>query len=296
MEIVDVPNGASFTLDGNAFGTSTGAGVWTFSEAETAQIMAANTGDFKVIPPANSDVDFTIGVRAISTDEGTSASSAGLGSSPYRPVYVHLDAVADGPTMTANDVTGTEDQPTALDLTASLTDLDGSEVLSVTLDLNNAPNGTTLSVGTDNGDGTWTLASDQISNVSLVLPEHASGQWTLIATATSVEQGNSDTASSPVQSFTLTVDPVADQPIISTPSSITGTEDNAVALNVNVTLADTDGSENLSAVTLSGIPVGFALSAGMFDAGTGDWTVDAKCLSGLTLTPRMIIKGALRLR
>ena len=42
---------------------------------------------------------------------------------------VTVSAVADAPTVTANDVTGNEDTAIALDITSALTDTDGSESL-----------------------------------------------------------------------------------------------------------------------------------------------------------------------
>jgi Ca2+-binding RTX toxin-like protein len=52
-----------------------------------------------------------------------------------------------------------------LDIAAALGDLDGSEVLSVTL--GNLPAGAILSAGTANGDGTWTVPADSLANLEL---------------------------------------------------------------------------------------------------------------------------------
>ncbi|WP_345773616.1 hypothetical protein, partial [Azospirillum oleiclasticum] len=65
-------------------------------------------------------------------------------------------AAADAPALVVADAAGAEDSAIALDLSAALTDTDGSETLSVTIA--GLPDGATLSAGTDNGDGSWTLA------------------------------------------------------------------------------------------------------------------------------------------
>ncbi|MBR9973242.1 cadherin-like domain-containing protein [Magnetospirillum sulfuroxidans] len=55
----------------------------------------------------------------------------------------------------------------------------------------------------------------------------------------------------------------------------------SVALDVDVTKLD--GSESISAITISGVPEGASLSAGT-DNGDGTWTLSADDLDGLTLT------------
>ena len=76
---------------------------------------------------------------------------------------------------------------------------------------------------------------------------------------------------------------VADAPVVGA-SNVTGDEDTAIALNITAALADTDGSETLSVVTITGVPDGATLSAGT-DNGSGNWTVNAVDLDGLTITP-----------
>ena len=67
----------------------------------------------------------------------------------------------DSELLTLDNAAGTEDQPIALDIQSGLTD--DSEVLSVTI--SGVPEGATLSAGTDNGDGTWTLSGDQLDAI-----------------------------------------------------------------------------------------------------------------------------------
>src|SRR5262249_35756789 len=60
------------------------------------------------------------------------------------------------------------------------------------------------------------------------------------------------------------------------------TEGSAVPLTIGVALADTDGSETLSPVRISGVPASSALSAGV-NQGNGVWTLTAAELNGLKL-------------
>ena len=54
-----------------------------------------------------------------------------------------------------------------------------------------------------------------------------------------------------------------------------------VPFNIGASLVDTDGSESLSAITVSGVPSGVVLSAGT-DNGDGTWTLSSGDLAGLT--------------
>ncbi|WP_433999109.1 VCBS domain-containing protein [Endozoicomonas sp.] len=66
----------------------------------------------------------------------------------------------------------------------------------------------------------------------------------------------SDGADSTPSTATLTVDPVADMPVLNV-SNASGPEDTAVALNIQAMISDQDGSELLSPVTISNIPPGW---------------------------------------
>jgi hypothetical protein len=90
--------------------------------------------------------------------------------------------------------------------------------------------------------------------------------------------GGQDT--SEPQSFTITVQPVADVPSLSiNPAS--GHGGSAIPLGITANLADTDGSESLE-VQVSGVPAGAVLSGGT-DNGGGKWTLAPKDLAGLTI-------------
>jgi len=90
------------------------------------------------------------------------------------------------------------------------------------------------------------------------------------------------------------VTPDADMPTLNV-GDVSGVEDaGAIALNIASAVQDTDGSETL-VVTISGVPAGAQLSAGSFNATTGEWTVPGDSLSGLTVTPAADWNGTMNL-
>ena len=80
---------------------------------------------------------------------------------------------------------GATDTAIALDIDAAVRDLDGSESLSVTVA--GVPTGASLSAGTDNGDGTWTLGAGDLGGLTITPPAGDSTDLTLQVTATAVD-------------------------------------------------------------------------------------------------------------
>ncbi|MCC9626775.1 Ig-like domain-containing protein, partial [Thalassospira sp. MA62] len=253
VTISGVPDGASLSA-----GTNNGDGSWTLSPAQLSGLT--------ITPPENFSGSFDLGVTATSTD-GSDTASVG------DTITVDVTGVADDPTLDVSDASGNEDTAIGLDIDAALTD--SSEVLSVTI--SGVPDGASLSAGTNNGDGTWTLSPDQLSGLTITPSENFSGSFDLGVTATSTD--GSDTATTS-DSLTVDVTGVADDPTLDV-SDASGNEDTAIALDIDAGL--TDSSEVL-AVTISGVPDGATLSAGT-DNGDGSWTLSPAQLSGLTITP-----------
>ncbi len=83
------------------------------------------------------------------------------------------------------------------------------------------------------------------------------------------------------QSFTITLTPVADAPML-TVANAAGDEGAPIGLSISTALVDTDGSESLS-VTVSGVPSAATLSKGI-NQGGGVWALLPADLPGLTIT------------
>jgi Ca2+-binding RTX toxin-like protein len=185
--------------------------------------------------------------------------------------------LADDPVISAEDVSGDEDTAVALNLSAVLNDTDGSETLSVTI--SGVPDGATLNHGTDLGGGEWSVDPADLADLTITPPAGSDADFTLTLNAASTDGTDTATVS---RSFTITVDPVADEPVISV-ENVSGDEDTAISLDLSAALADTDGSETL-AVTISGVPDGASFNRGS-DLGGGEWSVDPADLADLTITP-----------
>ena len=211
----------------------------------------------------------------------------GLKGTDTITVTAAVRAVSDVPTLT---VTGAAagDEDTAIALTIdppALVDVDGSETLS-DITVADVPTGAALSAGTDNGDGTWILTTDQRDGLTITPPLHSNADFTLTVAVTATEADGGDTATAS-QTIDVTVNAVADDPVLTVTADAAGDEDTAIALIIDAhTLVGVDGSETLSAITVADVPVGAALSAGT-DSGDGTWTLTADQLDGLTIIPSL---------
>ena len=117
-------------------------------------------------------------------------------------------------------------------------------------------------------------------------PADSNVDFSLGITATTTEDDGA-TAISPVATLNVDVVGVADTPSVSV-TDAQGFEDTAIALDVTPQLADVDGSESITLVTITGVPAGANLSLGS-DSGGGTWTItdpaDLANLANLTVTP-----------
>ena len=108
------------------------------------QATPAQIATLGITPPANFSGDFTLGITATTTEDGTAASTAA-------DLVVTVTGVADAPSLDVDPalagdqldgtVSGPEDSAIALDIAAALTDVEG-ETLSITL--TGIPDGATL--------------------------------------------------------------------------------------------------------------------------------------------------------
>ena len=82
-----------------------------------------------------------------------------------------------------------------VDIEAALVDTDGSESLS-TIEVTGLPSGATLSAGTLNTDGSWTLTAEQLEGLQMTLVATVPDDFNLTVTVTSTEESNQDSATS----------------------------------------------------------------------------------------------------
>ncbi|MEO0813237.1 MAG: thrombospondin type 3 repeat-containing protein, partial [Myxococcota bacterium] len=169
-------------------GTDLGDGLWQLSPTDLAGLT--------VTPALHDDSEFTLDVlaRAEETATGERAESSGQ-------IAVTVSAVADEPTLSASDSSGTELVAIPLSLSATLVDSDGSETL--TTRILGLPRTATLNAGSRNFDGSWTVPSGALTTLTVRIGNP--GTYALQLEGTTEEERDGDSATS-VTPFTVTVE------------------------------------------------------------------------------------------
>ena len=197
------------------------------------------------------------------------------------------------------DVIVKEDGSVFVPIVATL-DPNGPEtqVLTVTVTGIDPSWGLTNADGTyDAATGTWTITMPvgQNYNGGLTFTPPADSDIDmngLTATATMTDPASGTTLSVDGD-FRIITDAVADTPDLS--ATAPDTKGAAlVPITINTAPTDTDGSEVIVKVTISGLPNGAALSAGT-DLGGGVWELTPAQLPGLTMTPPAGFVGTINL-
>ncbi len=253
--------------DGNLVGTEFQVNSYTQFEQQQSAVTGLADGGFVVT--------WSSGRQAVDTDEGVygqryDANGDKVGTefrinetTPFSQRYPVVDALPQGGFVAAwqsrvrdTDTNLMTDEvfarmlgipgptETPLDITATLADTDGSETLSV-LTIAGVPDGASLSAGTDNGGGTWTLTPDDLANLVLRVPGSFVGEITLTVTATAIEQATGETAATSGDLIVKVLGPLftggddtVDFNTIGTGEYIEDTYYDALDGNDTVTLAD----------------------------------------------------------
>ena len=271
VTLTGVPSGSTITLADGSTITSTGADI-TLTEAQV-------DAGLQLTAPSDYSGTFEVGVTAVSVDGGTSSSTFEVAVNPD----------ADMPTLTATSAGGQEDTPIDLSISTAVTDTDGSESIE-SIVITGVPADATLSAGTYNATtGEWTLTEAQLDGLQLNPADNFNGTINLQVTSNIIDEATglpSDTASVTTP-LDVTVSPVGDAPTIVIGGG-TGDEDTQIPISITVTPV---GGEEVTSVTISGLPDGATLSAGTYDATSDTWTLDTADLDGLTMTPELHYSG-----
>jgi VCBS repeat-containing protein len=249
--------------------------------AVNASVALDAAGNIVITPAANFSGTATFTYTLTDARGGTDTGS----------VTVNVSAVADAPSLNAGNVTGNEDSSVALNIAAALTDLDGSESLKVIV--SGVPAGAHLSAGVNNGNGSWTLGAADLAGLTITPSANSDADFTLSVKAIATESSNGSSAET-VRSMTVTINAVADAPVVSA-ANVSGNEDGVIGLDLSAALTDTDGSESLTAVKITGVPAGAALSAGTHNP-DGSWSLAAADLAALKLIPDANFNGVVNLQ
>ncbi|RXZ65503.1 Ig-like domain-containing protein [Pelagerythrobacter rhizovicinus] len=243
VTISNIPPGAQLFYDG-VLQTPVGGSV-TLTDFDSSKALA-------IQPPPNSNEDFTLGVSAVSID-GTDMSAA-----TSLNVNVSVRGVADEATVTPVDMTYSEatldsgaDQVMLSELvSASLTDTDGSEVL--TMRVTGLPEGFSLSAGTMLVGGTgaervWVLTQEQFATATVSTPANYSGTQAFTVTPVTTENDGDSRTGSP-QTVEITVTPSAEAGVT---TSAVLTEDVVTPLGLGIVHQNGDADETLTTVWIS---------------------------------------------
>ncbi|HRQ60834.1 MAG TPA: type I secretion C-terminal target domain-containing protein, partial [Alphaproteobacteria bacterium] len=90
------------------------------------------------------------------------------------------------------------------------------------------------------------------------------------------------TANSNVEEFDVIVDAVADKPLINANDVHLSNGATSVAVDIDISLSDKDGSESFTHVQISGVPTGFTFNKGV-NLGNGIWQFEPADLTGLKI-------------
>ncbi|MEM7070418.1 MAG: hypothetical protein AAF403_01495, partial [Pseudomonadota bacterium] len=248
-------------------GGTVNAGRWT--------LVRSQLSNLRITAPDHYAKDFTIFVTSITSEIGFPATSLSVDQLP-----VNFVGIVDTAKLEAKNQSGFEDKAIPFSVSVSLVDTDGSETIQAII-ASGAPTGTSFSAGVLN-EGKWTFSISDLANLTLKAPAHSDVDFSMVITAVSRElDGDSTALTSQVVSYSLTAVTDSAQFVQKTAS---GFEDTPISLSLSVGLADTDGSETLAQIHITGVPSGASLSSGVLGA-DGKWTLNQAQLSGLSLTP-----------
>jgi thiamine pyrophosphokinase len=292
LTISGVPAGAVLN-----HGTQTSLGVWTLTPADLTGLT--------LTPPSGWSGSFDLNISLTATEtnlSGAEITTENNQATVTDIMTVTVGPVADQPTLTVHDAQVKEDGSVALNVSASLTDIDGSETLTVSIANINAAWGvdTTTSGGVyDALTHTWTLTlpagvTSFTGGPIVSPPANSDADMTgLVVTATATETIGGSTASA-TGAVTVVTDAVIDAPVLNVANS-SGTQGTAIDLNITGGIGlDTDGSEAITKIVISGVPVGGVLNHGT-ETSSGVWTLALADLAGLKLTPPAAFSGAINL-
>ena len=272
ITISNIPAGVGVDTSTSGGTYNPATGTWTLDLAPGQTFSGGPT--FSQVADGDADINNLV-VTVTSTQVATGDTE--VTSTTFD---ILVDAVADAPNFTVNDVTGDEDTDIPLDIAASVNDTDGSESLVIVI--RGVPSGGSLSAGTYNSTlGGYVLTPAELTGLTFTPPQHLSGIVTMtvdaIVTDSPVDGEITLTNNELTVSDTLAVNinPIADVPTLDVQNAQVF-EDGSVALQIDARLTDNDSSENLT-VRVEGIPAGWvvdtSVSGGTYNPATGVWEI-----------------------
>lgn len=231
-------------------------------------------------PETHASGDFTVRAHVVSQEANAANTVASTATQT-----LHVGTVNSGYDLQIASARGAEDTRVQIQVEGTgLVDKDGSEQV-VAAKLEHVPNDYKVVVGADAasareaqnvGDGTWGIPLTPDGKlpgyIAVEAPKNFSGTATGITlTVYSGEKGQSPKADA--QTFDVVFDAKADG-LTMNPTQTFGTANQDIRINLNATVADTDGSETVT-VTLKGLGSGATFTKGnaAYDADSDTYTI-----------------------
>ncbi|WP_152564209.1 beta strand repeat-containing protein [Neorhizobium vignae] len=258
----------SFQLPADAFSDVDSALTYTATLGDGSALPTwlhfdAGTRTFSGVAPLNYNGSFDVKVTAtdglndVSDTFSIAVTPVNDAPTPHNDVFfVDEDHTTSGANILAND-----------------TDVDGDTLYPTAATITSGPGGSGWLY--QNGDMVYTPQAN------------ASG-------ITTIDYTVSDGTTTASATITLNIRPVADAATIS--GSGLGNEDGTAAIGLNIALGDTDGSEKVTRVELTGFPAGATFNQGTLVGGV--WVIENAAginTAGLTMTPPQNFAGSFTL-
>ncbi|MFV2070932.1 MAG: Ig-like domain-containing protein, partial [Pirellulales bacterium] len=197
-------------------------------------------------------------------------------------VLIDVVPVADMPQLSVEDARGPQDSLIPLDISAQLTDLDGSEWLYV--DVVGLPVGASLSAGTVVNFGHYRLLAAELPGLELLPPPGETGTYSLDVTAVATERANGDLAAIS-QPLNVIVDQVVVEPLmivdfVVNDGAAQRSTIQKVAVTFNQDVRIGDYATDVTVTTVEGEPIPLDSARYSYDESTFTLTID---LGGISL-------------
>ena len=175
----------SYTMSGYTAGTTFSAGTNNLDGTWT--VYADDIAGLTMTLPSGDDSDFTLNILAVSQDvdaDSTMSDTAAQTASidvVVLPAPAEIDGLTDISVLSGT-VTGTEDSSIPLNLDTPVA-VDSDESIS-DVTISGVPTGASLSAGTNNGDGSWTVPIASVANLSFTPAPNDNNDVTLNTSVT----------------------------------------------------------------------------------------------------------------
>lgn len=236
---------------------------------------------------ANHRLDFLLGGSWVSRDTDVEGLAEFQSTFPRPSTVEELEALISDPVYEATVATfyGINAPPEIIGIADQRIREDGSMELVLELADDYTPaagielTGSVVSgAGLLGPQGLVVGAVGEDGRVTVTLSPAAHVAGTISLSFTAVDAGGVENT----QALTLTIDPVADTPVITLLEATKATSGSPIALSLSVDFPDRDGSEAQS-IRIAGIPSGITLNNGQLDAASGDWVLSPADLTGLSV-------------